>query len=247
MHSREQCAGNSASDDTHFGNAACERAFGGFEFQDHAAGNFVLADELLDFAAAHGAQYFLAVKYAADVRQKNQAIRADEFRGGSGHVVRVDVVKLAVSTQAQARRDRDNTRAPEGSQKIHIDLSEVADEAETALAFIELHRLGQETRRIGSADAHGGLSGEGDRAREALVEQAAENHYGRVARFAIGDAQSADEAAADAHARQGRGEYFSAAVNHQQFVAGACQLSDLPCDGLHGFFTFQQRARNFDY
>ena len=164
VHSRKQCAGNSAANDTHFGDAASKRAFGGFQFQDHAAGNFVLADELLDFAAAHGAQNFLAVEYAGDVGEKNQAIRADEFRSCSGHVVCVDVVKLAIGAEAQARSDWDDAGAPERAQKIHINFGEIPDKAEAALTFIELHRLGQETRRIGSADAHRGLSSEGDRA-----------------------------------------------------------------------------------
>ncbi len=247
VYSRKQRAGNSAANDAHFGDPASERTFGGFEFQDHAPGNFILADELLDFAAAHGAQNFLAVEHASDVGEKNQAIGADKFRSGSGHVVRVDVVKFAIGAEAEAGSDRDDTGAPQRAQKIHIHFGEIAYEAEAALAFIELHGLGEKTGSVGSADADGGLTGEGNCASEAFIEQAAEHHYGRVARFAIGDAQAADEAAGDAHARESCGENFSAAVNHQQFVAGPREFSDLPRDGLHGFFTFEERACNFDY
>src|SRR5580658_2337996 len=247
VYSRKQRAGSSAANDTDFGDPASERAFGGFEFQDHAPRNFILADELLDFAAAHGAQNFLAVEHASDVGEKNQPIGADKFRSGSGHVVRVDVVKLAIGAETEARRDWDDPRAPQRAKKIHIHFGEIADEAEAALTFIELHRLGEKTRRIRSADAYGGLPSQGNRACQTLIQQAAEHHHGRVARFAIGYAQAADEAAGDAHARQSCGENSSAAMNHQQFVAGARELGDLPRDGLHGFFIFEQRACNFNY
>ena len=79
MYGRKQCARNGAANDAHFGDPASECAFGCFEFQDHAPGNFVLADKLFDFAAAYGAQNFFAIEHTGDVGEKNQPISADEF------------------------------------------------------------------------------------------------------------------------------------------------------------------------
>jgi hypothetical protein len=36
-------------------------------------------------------------------------------------------------------------------------------------------------------------------------------------------------------------------MNHEQFVASARKLSNLPRDGPDGFFALKERACNFDY
>ena len=205
------------------------------------------ANQVFDFGSAQGAKNFFAVKHAGDVREENQAVGADEFSGGSGHVIGVDVVKLAVGAQAQAGGDGNQPDAPERAEKIDIYFREIADEAEAAFLLIDLHGFGEKAGGVRGADADGRLSGERNRAGQFFIEQAGENHHGCVARFAIGDAQAIDETAGDAHARERGGEDFSAAVDHEQFVARAREFSDLPRDRLHVFVALEQRARDFDY
>ena len=236
-----------AADDAHFGDASGECALGGFELQNHSAGNFVSANQIFDFGSAHRTQNFFAIEHAGDVREENQAVGADKFRGGRGHVIGVDVVKLAVGAQAHAGSDGNNPCAPERAEKIHIHFREIADEPEAAFVLIDLHRLGEKAGGVGGADADGGLSGQRNCARQFFIEQAGENHHGRVARFAIGDAQAVDETAGDAHARERGGEDLAAAVNHEQLVARAREFRDLPRDRLHVFVALEQRARDFDH
>ena len=106
----EQSARARAADDADFGDASGECAFRGFEFQNHSAGNFVASNQVFNFGAAQGAKNFFAVKHACDVREENQPIGADKFRGGSGHVIGVDIVKLAVGAQAEAGSDGNQLR-----------------------------------------------------------------------------------------------------------------------------------------
>ena len=235
-----------AAHDAHFGDAPGQRPLGGFELQNHPAGNLVPADQVFDVRSAHRAQHLLAVEHPRHVGHENQPVGADEFRRGRGHVVGIDVVKLAIGAQPHARSDRNNSRAPKRAQKIHIHLRQIADESQPALPLIELHRLGQKAGGVARADSHGRLSGERNRARQLLIEQPAEDHDGRVARFAIGDAQPADEPALDSHARERGRENFPAAVNHQNLVARPREFRDLPRERLHVFIALQQRSCNLD-
>ena len=189
-----------------------------------------LANQVFDFGSAHRPQNFFAIEHARHIRQKNQAVGVNEFRRRRGHVIGVDVVKLAVGAQSHAGSDGHKSRTPERAQEIDIHFGEIADKSEAAFAIVDLHRFGEKARGVGRADADGRLSGQRNRARQFLIEQAGKHHDGRVARLAIGDAQAVHEAARDAHARQGRRENFPAAVNDEQFVARARKFSDLPRD-----------------
>jgi hypothetical protein len=66
-----------------------------------------------------------------------------------------------------------------------------------------------------------------------LFKQAAENHHGDVARFAIRHAQPVDEFALNAHALQRGGENFPAAMHHQDFVALVGKLRHLTRQRFH--------------
>src|SRR5258707_2008799 len=73
------------------------------------------------------------------------------------------------------------------------------------------HRLSEEAAGIGRANSDGRLSRGGNGAGEALVQQAAENHHGNVASFAIRYAQSVDKLAFNSHTLEsGGGKFFSA-------------------------------------
>jgi len=65
--------------------------------------------------------------------------------------------------------------------------------------------------------------------------------------FAVGDAQAGDEAAADAHTRQGGGECLASTVHHQQLVALAHQLGHLPRNRLQRGGILQQCSGEFDH
>ncbi len=79
-----------------------------------------------------------------------------------------------------------------------------------------------------------------------LVQQAAENHNGGVARFAIGDAQAVGKFADNSHARKRGGKNSPATMNYQQLVAGSRQLGDLAREHLHIFLAFEQCACDLD-
>ena len=119
------------------------------------------------------------------------------------------------------------------SEEFQVHTGQVAHETQPADHFVVHHRLGQEAAGIGRAEADGRLPRGGNGASEALVQQAAENHHGNVACFAVGDAQSIDELAFNSHALKRGGENFSAAVHHQNFVALVGKLRHLTRQRFH--------------
>src|ERR1700736_5327885 len=117
------------SDNANFRYTSCERAFGSFKLQDHSTGNLVPADEVFNLCPTDGAQHLVAVEHARDVGEENQTVGADELRCSCRHVIGIDVVKFAISAEAQAGSDWDKPGAPERTQKIDVDFGEIADES----------------------------------------------------------------------------------------------------------------------
>src|ERR1700722_19048167 len=96
----EQGTGNCASDDMNFSYAASQSALRGFKLQNHSARDFIPADEIFDFTATNGTQNFFSVENARDIGEKNETVGLDEFRGGCGHMIGVNVIEFAVGAKS---------------------------------------------------------------------------------------------------------------------------------------------------
>src|SRR5271168_5209971 len=159
----EQTIGGSAAHNADLADAAFDGALGGFQLQNHAAGNDAGLHEALDFLAGDGGKNMFAVKNAGDVGEVNQLIGGEIFGASRGHVVGVDVVELVVGADAQAGSDGEQALAPERFEKWSVEAGEVADETETARDFVVKHGFGFESAGIGGGNAHGGLARGSDR------------------------------------------------------------------------------------
>src|SRR5207245_8156109 len=103
--------------------------------------------------------------------------------------------------------------APERLEEWQIQAREVTDVAEAAFHFVVNHGLGEERARVCGGDTDGGLAFGGNGRRELLIEQAGKDHDGSIARFAVRNAQAADEFAFNGHALERGGEKPAAAVH----------------------------------
>src|SRR5208282_989445 len=247
MKREEKGIGRSATDDAHLADAALESALGGFEFENHAAGDDAALDQALTLLAGDGGEDFFAVENTGDVGEIDQLVGVEKFGASGSHVIGVDVVKLVIGTEAEAGSDRNETFAPERFDEGVVQSSEIADEAEATGDFAVGHGLREETLSIGSGDANCGIAFGGNSGGKALVQQPGEDHDGRVARLAVGDAKAGDKLAFDAHALEGLGECVSATVNHENLVALKGESCDLPRECAHGRFVFEQSTSELDY
>src|SRR6266852_3224386 len=118
-----------AADDAHFAHAAIDGALGGFEFEDHAAGDDAGLHQVIQFFAGNGGKYFSAIEDAGNIGEIDEVIGAYEFSSGGGHVVGVDVVELVIGAKAEAGGDGKKFFTPKGFEKTDIDAGEIADEA----------------------------------------------------------------------------------------------------------------------
>src|SRR5207253_8643741 len=94
--SQQQGVGRTAADYANFADAAFDGTLGGFQLQNHAAGNDTALDQSFDFPAGDGGENSLAIEDARDIREIDQLIGAEIFRAGRGHMVGVDVVQFIV-------------------------------------------------------------------------------------------------------------------------------------------------------
>src|ERR1700691_2958543 len=243
----KQGTGERSTHDVHLADASGQRAFGSFEVHNHSARYFIPPDEIFDFRATHRAQHFFAVEYTRYIGEKNQTIGLDEFRSRSRHVIGVNVVKLAVRAQPQARSNRNDPCVPKRAQKFNVHFCKVADVSKAAFAFTNLHRLRPKTWRVWSADAHRALARQRNGTGETLIQQSGKDHHRSIPLFAVGDAQPVYKAAGDSHAFERVRKDFPTAVNYKQLMPAAREFGDLPRDCLHRFFALQERACNFYY
>src|SRR5258708_39449961 len=125
-----------------------------------------------------------------------------EFGASSGHVMGMDVVKLIVRAQAQARSDGKQPRPPERLQKANIDAGEISDIAEAAFDIVVHQGRSGKTSRIGGADANRWLPFRSDSGGKLLIQQAGEYHDRRIASFLVCDAQGGHKLALDPHPLQ---------------------------------------------
>ena len=78
-----QRARTCAAHDAHLAYASGQRALRRFELQHHAAGNFLMPNQLFDFRARHSIQHFFAVQHAGHVGQINQPLGLAIFRAAA--------------------------------------------------------------------------------------------------------------------------------------------------------------------
>src|SRR5713226_3215076 len=235
----QQCFGGSAANDADLADATFDGALGGFQFQDHASGNDVALYQAFDLFAGDGGEDSFPVEHAGNIGEVDQLIRTEVFGTSSGHVVRIDVVELIVRANAETWRDREESFAPERFDERRVQPREIAHETETALHFVVHHRLGDETLRIRGGNAYGRLAFRRDRGHKLLVQQTGENHYGHVACFAVGDAQTGDEFAFDSHALKRGGEQTAAAMHDKNFVTLLSESGHLSREGAHRGVVFE--------
>jgi hypothetical protein len=245
--SQEQSVGRGATYDAHFADTAFDGALGGFELEDHSAGNNVALDQALDFLAGDGGKNFFAIEDASNISEINQLIGVEKFSAGCGHVVGIDIVELVVRADAEARCDGDKALAPKGANEFGVQSSEVANKTKAARNFIVDHGFGDETLGVRGGDTDGGLAFRGDRSGEFFVEQAGEDHDSHVAGFAVGDAESGDEFTFDSHALKGGGKKTPAAMDDEYFVALLRERSNLARERSHSGVVFEQCTCEFDY
>src|SRR5271157_2260242 len=105
---------------------------------------------------------------------------------------------------------------------------------------------GGEASRVRRGNADSGLTFRGNRGGQAFIKQSSKNHYGDIAGFAIGDAQSGDKFAFDSKTLQSGGEKASAAMDHQEFVAVSGERGNVARELLHSHSIFEQSTRKFD-
>src|SRR5262245_27084456 len=98
MRGKQQRLWRCASHDADFAHATLNGALGGFQFEDHAAGNDAALDEALNFCAIDDGKNFLTIEYASDIGEIDQLVGIKEFRACRSHVICVDVVELVVRT-----------------------------------------------------------------------------------------------------------------------------------------------------
>ena len=245
--SQEQSVGRGATDDANFSDAAFNGPLGGFELEDHAAGNDVALHQALDFLASNGGENFFAIEDAGNISEIDQLIGVEKLRTGRGHVISVDIVELVVRADAKAGRNGDETLAPKGADEFGIQSGEIADETETACDLIVDHGFSNETLGVRGGDTDGGLAFGGDRCGEFFVEQAGEDHDGDISRFAVCDAQAGDEFAFDGHALEGGGKKTAAAVDDEYFVALLRERGNLARERSNGGVVFEQCTCEFYY
>src|SRR5437016_3996800 len=66
--SQQQGVGRTAADYANFADAAFDGTLGGFQLQNHAAGNDTALDQSFDFPAGDGGENSLAIEDARDIR-----------------------------------------------------------------------------------------------------------------------------------------------------------------------------------
>jgi hypothetical protein len=120
MRREQQRFGGGASYDADFADAAFDGALGGFQLQNHAAGNDVALNQAFDFLAGDGSQDFFSIEYASNIGEIDQLIRAEILGTGRSHVVRVDVVELIVRANAETWRNGKESFAPERLDELCV-------------------------------------------------------------------------------------------------------------------------------
>ena len=147
-----------------FAHAAFQRALGGFQFQNHAAGDDTRACTRLSICSQEMAEItFSPCKDAGNVRQIDEMVRADEFGAGGGHVIGIDVVEFAVGTLAEAGRNRQQIFAPERFEEGNLDAGKIADKTEAAFDIVVDQGSGGKAGGVRGGNADRGLACCGDR------------------------------------------------------------------------------------
>jgi len=102
-HCCEKSARFGAADDVNTFDATFEGALGGFEFQDHAAGDGAILDEGLDFVARDGGDYFFSLQDAGDVGEIDELIGTEIF-GSPSVCGEIGITDSTIADSSASRR-----------------------------------------------------------------------------------------------------------------------------------------------
>src|SRR6202158_6350019 len=104
-------------------------------------------------------------------------------------MVRINVIKFAVSAQTQTWGDWNHLFSPQRLEKAPVQSGEITDKSQPTFHFIVNQGFGPKTLRVSGGYSYRRLPVRGYGARQTLVQQARKNHSCHIARFAVGDPQ----------------------------------------------------------
>lgn len=167
---------------------------------------------------------FGVAKDAGDVRQENEFLGTDGFGDFEGGDVGVNIVGLAVGSDADGGNDGDEAVSCEGVDDLGVDFFDLAHVAELLFGF--LHFGGEEVR---------GFAGNAHRTDAAFVEAgdnvaadfAREHHFRCTQGFQIGNALTVDKRGLSPKTIEQLGDFLAAAMDDDEVDADHVHKGDV--------------------
>src|ERR1700759_1841698 len=212
----------------------------GAKLRQHTAADDCIPSEwgnLVDGEPAH----HLAIRaaHAGNVGEKDQRVGMCGNRAGGGHLVRIDVVVLAVEAEGETGEHRHRTHLPDRFKPAWIGADDLANEAEVRSGAL-FARTKDEAIAAGEPDGRLAMRSQGSD--EVFVDAPGEHHQRGIASLGVRDTQPGNEHALLAQRLQGAGQRYTAAMDNRDLVTVTHHLDDRPGAAVQRLGILERRA-----